>query len=426
LLAKNQTKWPYPKVEHWPPMTYRNCLIPTKEDLSGFSQFLTRESTSHGNKELQPWVPFCEGRCAFCYFPVNCEKQTVDMYMEALKKALSVYAKSRYVKSSTFDEIYVGGGSPSVLAKEQIVDMLQFCRRTFNLTEDCVTKFTACTNSLSETKIRCLAANKVDQLDVGIQTFDDSLRKMLLLRDDGESAKKTLKLAKKQGLQVSIDLLYNLPSQTRQQWLNTIEQALELDVESVDCYPLELYSDTVLSKKIVAGEVPPPGDDKQELEMYLEAYQLFKKHGYLPTCHNRFSRIKEDFEEAASEVVGTGAGFFMGNVGGYIFSDLEDVKSYIETVEEGKLPIARLTITSPKEEMLRTMMQLYIRAPVDREKFKVQFGKFPEEAFPTALKELQRKGLLETRDSKIYLTEKGDPWRVNIAWEFFNETQSEG
>jgi oxygen-independent coproporphyrinogen-3 oxidase len=422
-LLPNRNEWPYPKIEHWPPMTYRNCTVPNPNELANFKKLLTQENKSGGNKELQPWIPFCDGRCAFCYFPVNCEKQTVALYMEALKKALATYAQSRYVKSSVFSEVYVGGGSPSVLNKDQIGDMLRFCRENFRLTDDCVTKFTACTNNLSEAKIGSLAANKVDQLDIGIQTFDDALRQMLLLRDTSTAAKEKLRLSKKHGLSVSIDLLYNLPGQTLQQWLDDVRQALELDVESVDCYPLELYSETVLAKKIASGEVPQPGGDEKELEMYLEAYQLFKEHGYSPTCHNRFSRIKEDFKKASSEVVGTGAGFFMGNMGGYIFSDIEDVKGYIAAVEEGKLPIARLITASPQEEMLKAMMLLYIREPVDREKFKAQFGKFPEEAFPAALRKLHQKGLVETHDGKIFLTEKGDPWRVNVAWEFFNETQ---
>jgi oxygen-independent coproporphyrinogen-3 oxidase len=422
-LLPNQTKWPYPKIEHWPPMTYRNCTTPNPEQLANFTQLLSQENKTGGNKELQPWIPFCDGRCAFCYFPINCEKQTIALYMEAMKKALSTYAQTRYVQSSVFGEIYVGGGSPSVLNQDQIGDMLQFCRKNFHLTSDCTTKFTACTNNLSEAKISSLAANKVDQLDIGIQTFDDSLRQMLLLRDSRHDAKEKLRRCKKHGLRVSIDLLYNLPSQTTNQWLEDVKQALELDVESVDCYPLELYSETVLAKKIASGEVPQPSGDEKELEMYMEAYQLFKAHGYLPTCHNRFSRIKEDFKEAASEVVGTGAGFFMGNMGGFIFSDLEDIKSYIAAVEEGKLPIARLTTTSPQQEMLRAMMLLYIREPVDREKFKTQFGKLPEEAFPATLQMLHQKGLVQTQDGKIYLTEKGDPWRVNVAWEFFNEMQ---
>ncbi len=78
---------------------------------------LETENKSKHNMELQPWIPFCDGKCTFCYFPVNCDKQNIDLYLEALKKALSFYAKSPYVKSSTFSEFYIGGGSPSVLSK---------------------------------------------------------------------------------------------------------------------------------------------------------------------------------------------------------------------------------------------------------------------------------------------------------------------
>jgi oxygen-independent coproporphyrinogen-3 oxidase len=402
-------------------MTYRDRSTPTPETLAALAYFLKTETSIDQNRELQPWIPFCEGKCAFCYFPVNCEKQNAAVYIKALKKALGFYAENRYVQSSVFNELYVGGGSPTVLAQSQIVDILHFCRENFNLTEDCTTKFTACTNSLSEEKIRLLSSNNVNQLDIGIQTFDDSLRKILMLRDNGRDAKLKLKTAKKHGLHVSIDLLYNLPGQTNEQWREDIKQALELEVESVDCYPLDVYTDTPLAKQIASGELPPNNDGATELEMYLEAYSIFKENGYLPTCHNRFSRIKEDFNKPFSEVVGTGAGFFMGHIGRYLYSDIEDVEGYIAAVNNGAFPIARLATLSQEAEMRKAMMLVYIRVPVDREKFKAQFGKFPEEAFPDALRKLHEKRLIEITDGKIRLTEKGDPWRFNIAWEFFKD-----
>jgi coproporphyrinogen III oxidase-like Fe-S oxidoreductase len=400
-------------------MTYRNISVPTSGAIAAFTEFLKTKNTSKHARELQPWIPFCENRCAFCYFPVNCEKQNVASYITALKKALAFYAESRYVQSSVFNELYVGGGSPTVLAEEQIVDVLHYCRDNFNLSEDCAIKFTACTFNLSEEKIRLLASNKVDQLDIGIQTFDEAIRRILMLRDSGRDAKLKLKTAKKHGLHVSIDLLYNLPGQTTEQWREDIKQALELEVESVDCYPLDLYPETLLAKRIATGELPSAADYKKELEMYLEAYETFKENGYLPTCHNRFSRIKEDFNKPSSEVVGTGAGFFMGHIGSFHYSDIEEVKEYISTVRSGSFPLARLAMLSQEDEMKKAMMLIYIRVPVEREKFKAQFGKFPEEAFPDAIEKLQHKGLIVVEDGKIRLTEKGDPWRFNIAWEFF-------
>jgi coproporphyrinogen III oxidase-like Fe-S oxidoreductase len=414
--------WPYDHVEHWPPMTYRDRSAPTAQILSDFSDFLKRESMVNQNKELQPWLPFCEGKCSFCYFAVSCETQNLTPYIAALKKALSLYAENKYIKSSVFNELYIGGGSPSVLSNEHIADILGFCRTAFNLSADHLTKFTACTTSLSEDKIRALYLNHVDQLDVGVQTFNDELRKTLMVRDIGRVAKRKLQLIKRQGLRVSIDLLYNMPGQTVEQWKDDIKQALELDVESVDCYPLDLYPGTPLTKRIEAGELPPIGDESVEMEMYLEAYRLFKENGYKPTCHNRFSRVKEDFNKPSSEVVGTGAGFFMGHIDRFLYSDIEDMQSYILKVKQGAFPIARLHKVSEEDEMRKAMMLIYIRVPVEREKFRAKFGRFPEEVFPDEINKLKNKGLIEVRDGKIQLTEKGDPWRFNISWEFFKNS----
>ncbi len=401
-------------------MTYRDRSVPTSQVLSEFVDFLGKEGSGGQNRELQPWLPFCECKCAFCYFAVSCDKQNVASYVAALKKALSLYAENNYVKSSVFNELYVGGGSPSVISAEQIADVLGFCRETFNLSADHLTKFTACTNSLSEDKIGVLCSNGVDQLDIGIQTFDDSLRNTLMIRDGSRDVKDKLRLVRKRGLRVSIDLLYNLPGQTLEQWKEDLRQALELEVESVDCYPLDLYPETPLAKKIAAGELPPVGDDSVELDMYLEAYRVFEENGYKPACHNRFSRVKEDFTKPSSEVVGTGAGFFMGHIGRFLYSDIDDIQSYISKVREGEFPVARLHKTSEEDEMRKAMMLIYIRVPVDREKFRADFGRFPEEVFPDEISRMKSKGLIEVRNGKIQLTEKGDPWRFNISWEFFN------
>jgi coproporphyrinogen III oxidase-like Fe-S oxidoreductase len=410
---------PYKKLEHWPPLTYRDRSPVTAKDLSDFNEFLNTENQTSGEKELQPWIPFCESRCAFCYFPVNCDRQVYGVYLDALKKALQNYAKTKYVKSTVFSEVYVGGGSPSVLSEDQIVDIIDYCQNQFNLGKDCVTKFTACTTSLSSRKIQLLAKKNVTQLDIGIQTFNQDLRKMLMLRDSDQDACEKLKAVKKSGLGLSIDLLYNLPGQTLEQWEQDLNLALSLEVESVDCYPIDLYSETPIAKKIASGELPPAGDYTKELQMYLKAYSLLKNNGYFPTCHNRFSRIEEDRKKPSTEVIGTGAGFFMGLVSSIQYSDVEDVGAYIDAVQKGSFPIARLSKLTSLEQMHQAIMMLYVRVPINRVNFKAEFGMFPEEAYPKAFEELRRKGLITEEKGEIRLSEKGDPWRFNIAWEFF-------
>jgi coproporphyrinogen III oxidase-like Fe-S oxidoreductase len=418
VSKQENDNWPYNKLEHWPPLTYRDRSPVTVKELSDFREFLNTENQTDGNKELQPWITFCEGRCTFCYFPVNCDKQTYAIYLDALKKALHQYSETKYVKSTVFTEIYVGGGSPSVLSEEQTADLLDYCSQ-FNLSKDCVTKFTACTTSLTDKKIRLYATKNITQLDVGVQTFDRNLRKMLMLRDSGEDVCEKLGAVKKNGLGLSIDLLYNLPGQTLEKWEQDLNLAIDLEVESVDCYPLDLYSETPLAKKIASGELPPVGDYKRELQMYLKAYRKLRDNGYFPTCHNRFSRIDEDRKTPASEVIGTGSGFFMGLISSNQYSDIEDLGAYIAAVQKGSFPIARLSKLTSQEEMHQAIMMLYVRVPINRDNFKAKFGVFPEDAYPKAFEELWRKDLITEQNGEIRLSEKGDPWRFNIAWEFF-------
>jgi coproporphyrinogen III oxidase-like Fe-S oxidoreductase len=409
----------YERAEHWPPFTYRNYPDVTPENVHSFINFLGTENTSREKKELQPWIPFCNLKCTFCYFPTEpLSNDRIERYLLALKKALKMYAETRYVKSSEFNEIYFGGGSPSVMSSEQIADLLSYCERNFNLSGDRMVKITGCTYDFDKKKLESMANYGVEQLDLGIQTFDDDIRKMLNLQDNAGEAERTVRTARKLGLRVSIDLMYNLPGQTMEIWKNDIRRALGLDVESVDCYPLEIYPGTTLAKQLQSGEVPDVGDSATEAMIYLEAYNMFAESGYKPTCHNRFSRIADDFEEPCFEILGTGAGFFMGHLGKYSYVDVEPANAYIDVVKSGRFPIAKLSVSSKEDEMRKMMMRLYIRLTVDKEEFRRQFGNLPEEVFADAINRLKKKGLIEVDDREIRLTKLGDVWRVNIAWEF--------
>lgn len=409
----------YEGREHWPPYTYRDYPDVTPRNLRSFINFLGTENTSREKIELQPWIPFCDSRCTFCYFPSEpCSKDRIERYLPALKKALKMYAETRYVRTSDFSEIYFGGGTPSILSSEQLVDLLSCCERNFSITEDRMIKTAGCTHNFDEKKLKSLSDYGVNQVDLGIQTFDDSIRKMLNLRDSASEAERTIKIARKLGLYVSIDLMFNLPGQTVEVWRNDVQKSLELDVESVDCYPLDVYPDTILAKQLKSGEVRPIGDSDTETKMYLEAYRIFTESGYKPTCHNRFSRISEDFEEPCFKIVGTGAGFFMGYLGKYSYMDIESANAYIDLVNSGRFPIAKLSVSSEEEEMRKMMMRLYIRLPVDKHEFRKRFGKLPEDVFPAAINTLKKKGLIEVDDQEIRLTKLGDLWRFNVAWEF--------
>ena len=409
----------YEKTKHWPPYTYRDYPEVAPETLQAFMDFLGTENTSSERKELQPWIPFCTMKCSFCYFPTELTSNNeMGKYLSALKKALNMYAETKYARTSEFSEIYLAGGTPSIMSTEQTIDLLSFCEKNFDVSEDREIKITGCTHDFDYKKLKALSEYGVDQLDVGIQTFDDNARRMFNLRDNARDAEETVKNAHKLGLRISIDLMYNIPGQTLKVWNRDVQRALELDVESADCYALDVYPGTKLAQQLQSSELPPRGDQDAETEMYLEAQNTFKAAGYKPTCHNRFSRIAEDFQEPCMEILATGAGSFMGTLGKFSYVDIEPAEAYIEAVNRGKFPISKLSVSSIDDEMGKMMMRLYIRLPVNKKEFKRRFGKLPEEAFETTINKLEKKGLIEVDEQEIRLTKLGDVWRYNVCWEF--------
>ena len=113
-----KTSEAYDTRENWPPYTYRDYPDIKPETYEAFMEFLNTENTSGRLMELQPWVSVCDSRCAFCYFPTTASsKVQIEPYLDLLKKELAMYAKTKYVKTSVFDEIVLGGGTPSVLVR---------------------------------------------------------------------------------------------------------------------------------------------------------------------------------------------------------------------------------------------------------------------------------------------------------------------
>jgi oxygen-independent coproporphyrinogen-3 oxidase len=417
----------YDSRENWPPYTYRDYPDIKPETYKSFMEFLSTENTSKRLMELQPWISMCDSRCAFCYFPTTpTSKANIEMYLEALKKELTLYARTKYVKTSVFDEIVLGGGTPSVLSAEQMINLIDFCKERFTTNDEYFIKVSGSSKTLALNKIDKLAAYGVYQLDVGAQTFDDKLRKMLCLPDTAENVDKGIRHAKKLGLCVCVDLMYNLPGQTMESWIDTLKKAIELDVE-IDAYSLHVDPGTPLEKMIERGVAPPQGNPEYEKQQYLTAYKLLTEAGYKAVGHDRFSRVEWHFRENCLNgwpwggILTTGAGCFMGYLQKFSYSNLEDINDYIATVNAGKFPISRLSESTPEDMMRRTMTRLYLRLPVSKQEFMQKFGKLPEEVFSQQLQRLKEKGLIEIDDKEIRITKLGDIWKGNIAWEFAPE-----
>lgn len=420
----NSSSQAYEERANWPPYTYRDYPDIKSETYEDFLKFLDTENTTGRLMELQPWVSICDSRCAFCYFPTTAtSKVQIKPYLDLLKKELAMYAKTKYVKTSVFDEIVLGGGTPSVLSAEQMMDLIDFCKERFTTNKEYFIKVTGSSKTLALPKIDKLAAYGVYQMDMGAQTFDDNIRKLLCLPDSAADVEKAIRHARKLGLCVCVDLMYNLPGQTMESWVATLKKAIELDVE-IDAYSLHVDPGTALEKMIQNGKSPPVGDGEHEKALYLTAYKMLTDAGYKAVGHDRYSRNEWHMRENCLNgwpwggILTTGAGCFMGYMQRFSYSNIEEIHEYMNVVSSGKLPISRLSRSDDDEMMRREMSRLYLRLPVSKKEFMDKFGKLPEDVFPKQLKNLQEKGLIEIDDKEVRITKHGEVWKGNIAWEF--------
>jgi len=414
----------YDSRSNWPPYTYRDYPDIQPETYKSYMEFLSTENNSKKLMELQPWISICDSRCAFCYFPTTAtSKANIDTYLAALKKELEMYARTKYVQTSVFDEIVLGGGTPSILTAEQTIDLISFCKERYTINDEYFIKVTGSSKSFDTKKITKLAEYGVYQMDMGAQTFDDNIRKLLCLPDKAEDVERAIRTARKLGMCVCVDLMYNLPGQTVESWIATLKKAIELDVE-IDTYSLEVYPGTALHKSIKSGVVPALGNAEYEKQLYLAAYELLTNAGYKAVGHDRFSRVEWHYRESCLNgwpwggILTTGAGCFMGYLQRFSYSNLEEINAYMQTVNAGRFPISKLSESTPEDMMRRTMTRLYLRLPVDKNEFKRRFGKIPEEAFPQQLQKLKDKGLVEIDGYEVRITKLGEIWKGNIAWEF--------
>src|SRR4030042_882375 len=243
----------YDSRTNWPPYTYRDYPDIKPETYKSYMEFLATENTSKKLMELQPWISICDSRCAFCYFPTTAtSKANIKTYLEALKKELEMYARTKYVKTSVFDEIVLGGGTPSILTAEQVIDLISFCKERFTTNDEYFIKVTGSSKSFDRKKIVKLAEYGVYQMDMGAQTFDNNVRKLLCLPDSAENVELATKPPRQLGLCVCVDLMYNLPGQTMESWVSTLKKTIELDAE-IDAYSLHVDPGTPLEKMIERG-----------------------------------------------------------------------------------------------------------------------------------------------------------------------------
>ncbi|OLS41632.1 radical SAM family heme chaperone HemW [Bacillus sp. MRMR6] len=356
-------------------------------------------------------IPFCEHICHYCDFnKVFLKNQPVDEYLLALEKEMVLTLQKD--PTNQLETIFVGGGTPTSLNEQQLGRFCESINKHLPMSEDVEFTFEANPGDLTKEKLQILKDAGVNRLSLGVQTFNDELLKSIGRSHRAKDVYKTIELAKAIGFNnLSIDLIFSLPTQTINDFQESLSEAFKLDIQHYSAYSLIIEPKTVFYNLMQKGKLPTPGEDV-EATMYEMLMEEMDKHDFHQYEISNFSKpgyeSKHNLTYWKNEYYyGFGAGAHS-YVNGWRRSNAGPLKKYIEQIEYGKLPIFQENEVSITEQMEEEMfLGLRKTDGVLISHFLKKFGKDPLELFKNELEELVRKKWIEIEDGKIFLTKKG-------------------
>jgi coproporphyrinogen III oxidase-like Fe-S oxidoreductase len=349
-------------------------------------------------------VPFCASRCTYCALPGQAyDEKMAHLFLAGLNEELKLYAS--YLGRSRVERVYISGGTPSLLHKEMEA-LLSIVSDHFELHGDVAME--ASPADLSEEVLDDIKRAGVNQLSVGVQTFDEDILSKYLGRPmrkvDLVSALE--RVMARDFDYVNIDLMFSLPNQTKQMILDDIELASNIGVEGISTFPLMLLEYTPMTKKMEKeGMAIDDGSVQrdEEKERYLAIVRSMREHQYKLRTLWSFSTAPEKYEGPYehSNFIGIGPKAW-GMVNNRVTLNSPSVVYYIQMLEEGFLPLYAYSELSDY--------------PLARAARRLYYGKIKETELSALMKEdgslrkyvvlMKASGLLKKEGEYIVLTDK--------------------
>lgn len=376
-------------------------------------------------------VPFCEDICPFCpYNKFKANDKKILEYVNSVIKEMEMYSK--YVTTDYVSFIYFGGGSPSAMNPHQVELIMSALKRFFPITSQ--TEVSMEVNPVtSDEKIIGFKEAGINRVSLGVQSFNQSVLDMLGSHHTVEDTRRIIKTLRDSGIDnIGIDLLFNLPNQTMQDWKDELKEAIELGIVHMSTYSMILDEHSPLTKKIKRGEIPDQGDDQYSMEMSrfamgylsennLNHYASCASSGHDFAVKGFESRYEVDHWGAPQiDYIGLGPGAY-GFVNNHIYCNIHTTKEYYATVDNGTLPVVAGKKLNREDEMSRFMVLGMKCISVKKKDFIDEFGIKIEEVFGEQIEKLKSWGLVEVTEHEIRCTDKGRLYVDNISKAFYNE-----
>jgi coproporphyrinogen III oxidase-like Fe-S oxidoreductase len=360
-------------------------------------------------------IPYCRVLCPFCSFHrVRFRRDRTQPYFESLRREIRCVSEAGYV----FDELYVGGGTPTVLPEE----LAQTIGTVRELHPVQAVSVETNPDDLEKGGIRRLGDVGVNRVSVGVQSFDDALlAEMQRLEPYGSGAVIARRLKKAQGSfdTLNVDMIFNFPHQTEESLDRDLDILIsDIGADQVSWYPLMTASSTRRAMLEDMGRV----DYSRERRLYECIVTRMSDAGYSrgsAWCFSRKPGLVDEYIVDHYEYVGLGSGAFS-YLQGSLYASTFSLNHYGRLVARGRTGLTLRRKMNERDRMrYYLLMRLFagsLNLDVAQEKFD---GRFRNQLWPE-LAALRLFGVTKPDGATLRLTERGYYLWVMMMRDFFS------
>ncbi len=342
-------------------------------------------------------IPFCTNICTYCDFSkMYYKKEWVDRYLEALKKEIQQYAIDVPITT-----VYIGGGTPSSLTTEQLQTLLQMLQVYTNN----VLEYTIEVNPESMTceKLQLFKAYGINRLSIGVQTFNEKILKKIGRQHCNQEVFRLIYQAQEIGINtISIDLMYNLPLQTKEDILKDLQIVETLPITHLSYYSLILEEHTMLYNEHFEGMNEQEEYTMTEMireklgQIGFHRYEIsnFEKNGH-PSLHNSIYWLNQHYYG-----FGLGAHGYLQNIR---YSNTKQLSAYLR----GEFLLCEETINQTESMFEALMLGLRLANGISLSLFKQRYHIDLLAYYQERLQPFFDQGLLIIEENHLRPTSKG-------------------
>jgi oxygen-independent coproporphyrinogen-3 oxidase len=355
-------------------------------------------------------IPFCDHKCIYCDFYSIITTDNIPAFLSALKCEIKFYGK-KYSSNRIITSIFFGGGTPSLMSPEYLQEIIYSLKMNFNISDSAEITMETNPGTVNPQKLNAFLNYGINRISIGVQSFDDDDLKFMTRIHNRQTAINTIKDAEKAGFEnISLDLIFNLPEQTNEKWLDNLETAITLPVKHISAYSLILEGGTILNKMVLDGKVKLQDDDYDAglYEITLEfltangfyQYEVsnFTKPGFECLHNNAYWHYKDYLG------FGTSSHSFIDGKRWWNYSSL---KKYVNEIETNDHAVANFEILSADQKHNEYVMLALRSSGIDIIEYKNLFGNAWLKKNYSYFEKLKNQNFIMHNNDFIKLTTKG-------------------